>query len=504
MTTLALTSGDLSAQTTDVLVVATAPAGGRKKGAVLVGPATGLKAAARRKLEESLTALGATGKSGDLVRVPGAGISSAPVVLAVGIGAGPWSDESLRRSAGDAARALTGVRRAVLAFPVQTPADLDAVVQGAALGSYAFLTYRADSKSSQKAPVGRLSVQVADPKDAASLAALGRGRALAAAVNGARDLVNTPSADLVPAHFAEHAVEAAAGLAIDVEVLDEQALADGGYGGILAVGRGSAHAPRLVRLAYRPEGATTHLALVGKGITFDTGGISIKPSAGMHEMKGDMGGAAAALGAILAAARLGIAVNITSYLCLAENMPSSTAQKPGDVYIAYGGKTVEVLDTDAEGRLVLADALVRAQEDKPDVLIDIATLTGAQGIALGSRTVGIMGNDDDLIDAVHDASRRAGEQMWPMPQPEELRANLDSMVADIANIPLAGRREGGMLSASIFLREFVSPSQRWAHLDIASPSYNGGSAYGYTPRGATGVSIRTLVQVAEDLADGAL
>ena len=456
--------------------MATAPAGGRKKGAVLVGPATGLKAAARRKLEESLTALGATGKSGDLVRVPGAGIASAPVVLAVGIGAGPWSDESLRRSAGDAARALTGVRRAVLAFPVETPADLDAVVQGAALGSYAFLTYRADSKSSQKAPVGRLSVQVADPKDAASLAALGRGRARAAAVNRARDLVNTPSADLVPAHFAEHAVEAAAGLAIDVEVLDEQALADGGYGGILAVGRGSAHAPRLVRLAYRPEGATTHLALVGKGITFDTGGISIKPSAGMHEMKGDMGGAAAALGAILAAARLGIAVNITSYLCLAENMPSSTAQKPGDVYIAYGGKTVEVLDTDAEGRLVLADALVRAQEDQPD----------------------------DLIDTVHDASRRAGEQMWPMPQPEELRANLDSMVADNANIPLAGRREGGMLSASIFLREFVSPSQRWAHLDIASPSYNGGSAYGYTPRGATGVSIRTLVQVAEDLADGAL
>jgi leucyl aminopeptidase len=504
VTTLALISGDLASASADALVVAMAPAGGRRKGAVLAGPATGLKAAPKRKLEEALAALQATGKHGELVRVPGTGIATAPLVLAVGLGAEPWTDESLRRAAGEAARALAGVRRAILALPTATASSLDAVVQGTALGAYSYDAYRVDSKGKHKSPVGRVSFPVADVKDAESLAALARGRAVAAAVNLARDLVNTPSADLVPGDFAAAAIAAADGLPIEVEVLDEAALAEGGYGGILAVGRGSANPPRLVRLAYRPEGASSHLAVVGKGITFDTGGISIKPAAGMHEMKGDMGGAAAALGAVVAVARLGLPVNLTSYLCLAENMPSGKAQKPGDVFTSYSGKTVEVLDTDAEGRLVLCDGLTRAQEDRPDVLVDVATLTGAQVIALGSRTAGIMGNDDALAEAIHDAAVRAGETMWPMPQPEELRAHLDSLVADIANIPLVGRREGGMLSASIFLREFVPDSQRWAHLDIAGPGYNALRAYGYTPRGGTGVAVRTLVQLAEDLADGAL
>jgi leucyl aminopeptidase len=185
-------------------------------------------------------------------------------------------------------------------------------------------------------------------------------------------------------------------------------------------------------------------------------------------------------------------------------MPGGGAQRPGDVIRIYGGRTVEVLDTDAEGRLVLADALVRAQEDKPDVLIDVATLTGAQTVALGSRTTGIMSNDDDLREAVHDAAGRAGETTWPMPQPEELRANYDSLVADIANIATVARREAGMLGASVFLREFVPDGQRWAHLDIAGPSGNEGSPYGYTGKGATGVGVRTFVQLAEDLADGTL
>ena len=504
MTTLALISGDLATAAADVLVVATAPAGGRKKGAVLAGPATALKAAPKRKLEEALAALQATGKHGELVRVPGTGIAAAPLVVAVGLGAGPWSDESLRRAAGEVARALSGTRRAVLALPTETASALDAVVQGTALGAYAFHSYRVDSKGKHRAPVGRVSFPVADVKDAESLAALARGRTVAGAVNLARDLVNTPSVDLVPADFADAAIAAVDGLPVEVEVLDEAALDAAGYGGILAVGRGSANPPRLVRLAYRPEGATAHLAVVGKGITFDTGGISIKPAAGMHEMKGDMGGAAAALGTVVAAARLGLPVKVTSYLCLAENMPSGRAQKPGDVFTSYSGKTVEVLDTDAEGRLVLCDGLTRAQEDKPDVLVDVATLTGAQVVALGSRTTGIMSNDDDLAEAVHDAAVRAGETMWPMPQPEELRANLESQVADIANIALVGRREGGMLSAAVFLREFVADSQRWAHLDIAGPGYNSHRAHGYTPRGGTGVAVRTLVELAEDLADGAL
>ena len=504
MTSLSLSSADAATQPTDALVVAIAPAGGRKKGVVLVGPAASFKAAPRRRLEESLAALGATGTAGDVVRLPGAGIAAAPVVVAVGLGDGPATDEGLRRAAGAAVRSLSGTRRAVLALPLESAAALEAVAQGALLGAYEFRTYRVDSKTAHKAPVDRVTVVVADAKDAASVAAVHRARTVAGAVNLARDLVNTPSADLVPADFAVAAQEALAGLPVTVEVLDETELGAGGYGGILGVGRGSANPPRLVRLSYRPEGAAKHVAFVGKGITFDTGGISIKPSANLHEMKSDMGGAAAALGAITAAARLGLAVNVTSYLCLAENMPGGSAQKPGDVLRAYGGKTVEVLDTDAEGRLVLADGLVRAQEDKPDVLIDIATLTGAAVIALGARTFGIMANDDALRDAVHDAATRAGEKSWPMTQPEELRTRLDSHVADIANIPLVGRREGGMLSASVFLREFVGSGQRWAHLDIAGPAYNSHHAWDYTPRGGTGAAVRTLVRVAEDLAAGTI
>jgi len=504
VTTLTLSSADLAGLATDALVVATAPAGGRKKGAVLVGPAERLKAAPKRKLEEALAALGATGKAGDIVRVPGAGIAAAPVVVAVGLGAGPYTDEALRRAVGGAVRALAGTRRAVLALPFDTASQLDAIAQGALLGAYSFDAFRSDSKAAQKSPVDRLVVHVSDAKDAGLVAAVNRAKAIAGAVNYARDLVNTPSGDLPPAALAQAAADAVADLPVEVEILDEAALEAGGFGGILGVGKGSANPPRLARLAYRPEGATAHLALVGKGITFDTGGISIKPSLNMHEMKGDMGGAAAVAGAVVAIARLGLPVNVTGYLCVAENMPSGKAQRPGDVIRAYGGKTVEVMDTDAEGRLVLMDGLVRAQEDKPDVIVDIATLTGAALVALGSRTFGIMANDDDLREAVHDASKRAGEAAWPMPFPEELRPNLDSSVADLMNIPMVGRPHGGMMTAGIFLQEFIKDGQRWAHLDIAGPSFNSGAPYAYTPKGGTGASIRTLVQLAEDLADGAV
>lgn len=504
MTTLALSSADLATLTADALIIAVAPAGGRRKGAVLVGAAAGLKAVPKRRLEEALAALGATGKTGEVVKVPGTGISAAQVVVAIGIGTGPWSDEALRRAAGNATRALAGTKRVVVAFPVETASAIDAIAQGAAMGAYSFTSFRVDTKASQKAPVDRITVHVVDAKNSESLAAISRGRTIAAAVNFARDLINTPSADLPPAKLAQAAVDSLEGLPVEVEVLDEIQLAAGGYGGILGVGQGSPNRPRLARLAYRPEGATAHLALVGKGITFDTGGISIKPAASMHEMKADMSGAAAVIAAVTAIARLGLQLNVTGYVCAAENMPSGEAHKPGDVLRAYGGKTIEVLNTDAEGRLVLADGLVRAQEDNPDIIIDIATLTGAAVIALGSRTAGIMANDDDLREAVHDAATRAGEPMWPMPLPEELRAGFDSLVADIANIPLSGGRDGGMLSASIFLREFVKDSQRWAHLDIAGPAYNSYAPYGYTPKGGTGASVRTLIQLAEDVADGAV
>jgi leucyl aminopeptidase len=324
---------------------------------------------------------------------------------------------------------------------------------------------------------------------------------VAGAVHLARDWVNTPPSDLPPGRFADAAVAAARAAGLDVEVFDEGALAAGGYGGILGVGQGSVNPPRLVRIRYRPRKAARHLALVGKGITFDSGGLSLKPPQAMEWMKSDMGGAAAVIAAVTAIARLRLPVQVTVWAPMAENMPSGTAQRPSDVLTAYGGKTIEVLNTDAEGRLILADALVAASAEKPDVMVDAATLTGAQLVALGSRTAAIMSNDDALRDRVFDAANRAGEAMWPMPLPEELRKSMDSEVADIANM---GDRYGGMLVAGLFLQEFVGEGLRWAHLDIAGPAFNDGSAFGYTPKGGTGAAVRTLVQIADDLAEGRL
>ncbi|MGO1318136.1 MAG: leucyl aminopeptidase, partial [Cellulomonadaceae bacterium] len=279
---------------------------------------------------------------------------------------------------------------------------------------------------------------------------------------------------------------------LKVTVLDDKALAAGGYGGLVGVGQGSARGPRLVKVAYTPSRPAAKVALVGKGITFDSGGISIKPAKGMEAMKSDMAGAAAVLQTVVAAARLGLPVAVTGWLCLAENMPSGTAQRPSDVISIRGGTTVEVLNTDAEGRLVLADGLVSAREDGADLILDIATLTGAQVVALGDRVSAVMGTDDVRADVV-DAARASGEQFWPMPLPTELRPSLDSPVADLANI---GSRAGGMLTAGLFLKEFVEDTP-WAHLDIAGPAYNEGAAHGYTGAGGTGVGVRTMLALLE-------
>ncbi len=278
-----------------------------------------------------------------------------------------------------------------------------------------------------------------------------------------------------------------------ITVLDEKALAAGGYGGLIAVGQGSARGPRLVKVAYSPSRPTAKIALVGKGITFDSGGISIKPAAGMEAMKSDMSGAAAVLHTVIAAARLELPVAVTGWLCLAENMPSGSAQRPSDVITIRGGKTVEVLNTDAEGRLVLADGLVAAVEEKPDAVLDIATLTGAQVVALGQRVSAVMGTEELRADVVS-AADASGEQFWPMPLPEDLRPGLNSKVADLQNI---SDRWGGMLTAGLFLREFVG-STPWAHLDIAGPSFNEKAAHGYTPVGGTGVGVRTMLTVLEN------
>ncbi len=456
-------------------------------------------------LASTLAALGVTGDAGEVTKIATSGRLAAPVLAAVGIGAvadngdAPLDPDALRRAAGEAVRALTpsspaagaSPHRIALALPARGFDEARAVALGALLGGYAFRRYR-----SEPAPGLALTLLARDSQTAA----VERAQVLADAVNLVRDLVNTGPSDLVPAVLAARAQQVAASAGIAATVLDENALAEGGYGGILGVGQGSSHPPRLVRLEYAPPQAEKVLVLAGKGITFDSGGLSLKPSKSMELMKSDMGGAAAVLGAMQAIATLGLNVKVVGYLPLAENMPSGTAQRPSDVLTIHGGTTVEVLNTDAEGRLVLADALAASAADSPDVLIDVATLTGAQVVALGPRVAGVMANDDALRDAVVDAARRAGEAMWPMPLPEELRKGLDSPVADLANV--APDRNGGMLVAGLFLREFVPDGVRWAHLDIAGPAFNEGSPHGYTPKGGTGAATRALVQIAEDIAGG--
>ncbi len=454
----------------------------------------------RTALLEALRALGASPTVGDVTKLAGAGLGGPRVVAAVGLGETP-DGEARRRAAGAAVRALAGTATVDLALPAADLTDLDDVVMGALLGAYSFDRYRSGEPGSRKVPVGSLTVLTRLAREKAAKGAVRRAQVLADAVNLTRDLINTAPNDLVPADLAQAAVSAAAGLPVDVEVLDEAALAAGGYGGILGVGKGSVNPPRLVRMSYRPRKARGHLAFVGKGITFDSGGLSLKPPLNMHEMKSDMSGAAAVIAAVAAVARLGLDVEVTGYAAIAENMPSGTAQRPADVLTVYGGRTVEVLNTDAEGRLVLADALVRAAEDKPDAIVDVATLTGAQVVALGTRISAIMSNSDALRARLHEVSAAAGESMWPMPLPSDLRRSLDSDVADLANI---GDRMGGMLVAGVFLQEFVPAGTPWAHLDIAGPSYNSGPAYGFTPKGGTGAAVRTLVAAAEAHAEGRL
>jgi leucyl aminopeptidase len=480
-------------------------------------------------LLSALKALGATGKAEEVTKVAtGALLESAPAALVIAVGLGEleprrakfgrepaYHTESLRRGAGAAVRSLLegpakpvqdheGNRREppseqlriTVALPARDEAEAEAAALGSLLGGYSFPRYR-----TTKFPPPSVEIRLADDGMLGE-AARERVQAISDAVTLVRDLVNTGPSDLVPATLAAEAERVAAAHRLDVEVLDEKALAEGGYGGILAVGQGSMHPPRLVRLGYRHPDATKTVVFAGKGITFDSGGLSLKPSSAMEHMKSDMAGAAAVLGTLQAISVLRPAVNVIGYMAIAENMPGGHAQRPADVITIYGGKTVEVLNTDAEGRLVLADALARSVGDSPDLLVDIATLTGSQGVALGRRTAGVMANNDEARAGIVEAARQVGETFWPMPLPEDLREGLESGVADMTNI--TPDRFGGMLVGGLFLREFVPSRIRWAHMDIASPAFNDSSPHGYTPRGGTGVPVRTLVQIVRDVADGRL
>jgi leucyl aminopeptidase len=497
---LALTAHALDGLRADALVIGTMKG---KSGLVLAAGAEEVDRALDGRLQDALAALGATGAEDEVVTLATLGACGVPVVAAAGMGAAPpegsvVSEEAVRRAAGAASRALAG--RARVASTLATVAGaptarlVQAVGEGALLGAYEFTAYR--TNSDRPKPPSSVTLLVPEPEDKTLRGAAKRAEAVGDAVALCRDLVNTPPNELPPARLAERAADAASGAGLEVEILDEKELERGGYGGVLAVGGGSSRPPRLVRLHHR--GGHTRVALVGKGITFDSGGISIKPAEGMEKMKSDMAGAAAVIATTVLAAALELPVEVLATIPMAENLPSGTAYRPADVLTMYGGKRVEVLNTDAEGRLILADAIARACEDDPTYLVEVSTLTGAQRVALGDRLAGVMGSDE-LRARVVAAADRVGETMWAMPLPRELRQALNSSVADIANV--TSERVAGMLAGGVFLREFVAEAVQWAHIDIAGPAFNAGSPWGYTPKGGTGVSVRTLVAVLEDIAD---
>ncbi|MEU4739620.1 leucyl aminopeptidase [Actinosynnema sp. NPDC023658] len=490
---LAITDSDPSSTTADAVVVGTVQG---PDGLALAAGSEAVAAAFDGGLLDLLDAVGASGKAEEVVSAPALGKIGARVVLAVGLGKpaddGSVTEDQVRRASGAAARALAGKKRAVSTL---SALHLGPAVEGTVMGAYSFTAYKSNKGDG---PVARVDfVAPAEGNIRAHRATLKASTAIAEAVTATRDFVNTPPNDLFPASFADRAAALAKAEGLEVEVLDEKALRKQGFGGILGVGGGSSRPPRLVRITYRGPKAGKKVALIGKGITFDTGGISIKPAAGMDEMTSDMGGAAAVIATVVLAAKLKFPLEVTAWAPMAENMPSGTAYRPGDVLTMYGGKTVEVLNTDAEGRLILSDAIVRACEDAPDYLIETSTLTGAQVVSLGKRTSGVMGTDA-FRDRVAALGRAVGEQAWAMPLPDELRGDLDSRVADIANV--SGHRFGGMLTAGVFLREFVAEGVTWAHIDVAGPSFHTGGPYGYTTKGGTGVPVRTLAAVLADIA----
>ena len=474
---------------------ATAPEGA----ALLIPVANGedgievpVTALAPKGLLEALVAVGAKGTEGEVTRL----LIDGSLVTAFGLGdASEIDDEAVRRGVGAAARALNDVERAAISAEF----GVSPVVEGLLLGGYTYTGLKSqaevqdDENTAAETPQTTEVTVVSADEDEYNAAVI-----VAESVNLARDLVNTPANYLYPESYAGVMGEVASTAGLDIEVLDEAALEKQGFGGILSVGRGSSRPPRLVHLTWAPSGASKKVALVGKGITFDTGGISLKPGSGMEDMISDMGGSAAQLAVIAAAARLELPVRVDAWLPLAENMPSGTATRPGDVITHYGGITSEVINTDAEGRLVLADAIARACEDGPAYLIETATLTGAQLVALGNRTAGVMGSDE-LRDLIAETGRGVGEQAWAMPLLEEQEDELKSPIADIRNTHNA--RTGGMLFAGLYLSRFVPEDVEWAHVDIAGPAWNGGAPYGYTPKRATGAPVRTIVETLSRLVD---
>lgn len=439
---------------------------------------------ARRALADA----GFEGSSGQVAVLPAAGADLPPRIVFVGLG-DEVDLETLRQAAGAGRRAVDDVD--VVATTLhQTPIDGagGAVLEGLALAGYRFDAYRSRAVARPEPVFEFLGGSPVEEK------AVARAMVVVEAVSLARDLVNEPSAAKGPMAFAGRVASAADGSGLSVDVWDAERLAAERMGGILGVGAGSDMPPCLLVLTHKPRRAKRRLALVGKGITFDSGGLSLKTAQFMESMKTDMSGAAAVCAAAIAIARLGLPIELVAYAPLAENMPGGGAQRPGDVLKIRNGKTIEVLNTDAEGRLVLADALSLAAETGPDLIVDVATLTGACRVALGDKIGGLFGTDG-AVPQVAAAARSAGERLWPLPLPADYRSNIDSEIADMKNT--GGSRYGGAIAAALLLQEFVGDSE-WAHMDIAGPARAEKGEH-YVSKGGTGFGVRTLLELAESL-----
>jgi leucyl aminopeptidase len=428
-------------------------------------------------------------------------------VMLMGLGDPKKVDaETLRRLAGTSVRSATakGARSLSIVVPrlrrIKTSESSGALAEGATLGSYRFDTYRpkSDDRSSKLRSLGLVYESIGDLR--ATRAAARDAIAVAEAQNLARQLSNEPANKLPPAGLASEARKMARKTGLKCRVLGEADLKRHGMGGILAVGQGSANTPRLIVLEHSGSARGTKsrlsspICLVGKGITFDSGGISIKPATGMQDMKHDMSGAASVIGALQAAARLKLPQRVVGIVAAAENMPGPTAYRPGDIVTTYSGKTIEVLNTDAEGRIVLADAITYANRQySPQAIVDVATLTGAMMVALGSWATGVFTNNESLCEAINKAGKATGELAWPMPLLDGHRKAMKSPIADLRN---TGGRNAGASTAAAFLWEFAGDTP-WAHLDIAGTGWTEKAA-AYQPRGATGVAVRLLARLLRD------
>ena len=452
-----------------------------------------LDAALGGALRTHLSHTGFSAKAGQSVVFPTHTQLPSRTLVLLGLGKDAADTETWRRSAAKAHAEAKGQQAKHLAWffsDARPEADLAAVVEGSLLSAYSFDKYKSD-KTTGRTAVDSLSLVGPGLRKTAALSrALEAARKTAPGVCLARDLINEPASVSTPSYLAEQATKIARDGGLKAEIFGLSRLKTAKMAGVLAVAKGSVEEPRFIKLRYTPEGrARKKIALVGKGLTFDSGGLSLKTPKSMETMKLDMSGGATVLGAMQVIAQLRPKVQVTAYVPSTENMPSGTAQKPGDIITYKNGKTVEVLNTDAEGRLILADALIRAVEDRADVIIDLATLTGACVVALGSRVAGLFCNNQELSDALMACGKQAGEAFWPLPLVKDYRDDIKSSVADIKNI---GGGSGGAIAGALFLEEFVGDTP-WAHLDIAGPAFTQ-TALPYSPRGGTGFGVRTLVR----------